>query len=387
MMAEGEARDLLWYKRKAITSLFPYAVLQERDGQPEMLDTFLHAVRASRKGWFMQYCAKKITSTLLSKASPRAIILASSHIPWHFSTDKGDLVQRWTAAASGVPYTEESAQNVVDTLLQIASDDKLSPHITVDIWSWLTKRPSLPPICRGRSIGTHPRVIKAVRALKDIEILKSYFLLVWSEWDFIQFRGTNEICASICKDFGGIGMGHHRADLIQRLDYVLGQLDRGLEHLTQHNPDLNRGVMWAMESDYGRIKKILLETNIEAITRASNPMITLLCVLTRVDVRRISRNIYVCTSSPVSVALRMEPSASPLPRSISTWNSIPAFIRHTSYHTFFPLLTTLTKRTLFILLFRWAIVMVFVVFSVSEYHWRPTQTLAIHSFTPPFHSL
>jgi len=32
-----------------------------------------------------------------------------------------------------------------------------------------------------------------VRALKDIETLKSYLLLVWSEWDFLMPRGFDEI--------------------------------------------------------------------------------------------------------------------------------------------------------------------------------------------------
>jgi hypothetical protein len=97
------------------------------------------------------------------------------------------------AAASAVPYTNEAAQNVVNTLLQIASKEELLPHIPVNVWLWLTKRPPLPPICSGRYVGTRAHVVKAVRALKDIEILKSYFLLVWSEWSHFSPGSFNSV--------------------------------------------------------------------------------------------------------------------------------------------------------------------------------------------------
>ena len=185
-MAEADDRHLLQSKRKAISTLLPYAVWQERDGQPEMFDTILRAVRASRMSKFIWHHVDRSFSTLLSGASPRAIVLGSPHIPYDRlinRRDGGNVIQRWATTASAVPYTEDIAQSVVDTLLQIASNDELLRHISVDVWSWLIKRPSLPPVCRGRSVGTCAHVVKAVRGLKDVELLKSYFLLVWSEWN------------------------------------------------------------------------------------------------------------------------------------------------------------------------------------------------------------
>jgi hypothetical protein len=120
---------------------------------------------------------------LLHEASPRATVLVLPYIRWDWLTDREDLIRRWATAASAIPCTEEIAQSVVDTLLQIASEEELLSSIPLNVWSWLTKRPHLPPICVGRNIGTCPHVLKAVRALKDIEVLKSYFLLVWSEWN------------------------------------------------------------------------------------------------------------------------------------------------------------------------------------------------------------
>ena len=236
-MVEAEGHLPLRSRRKAITALLPHAVWQERKGQPEMLNTILRAARASKAMWFMWCYVNQFPSTLFLEASPRAIVLVSPHFDWRRLRGRGDLVQLWAATASAVPYTEEVAQGVVDTLLQIASVGELVRYIPAHVWSWLTKRPSLPPVCEGHYDGTHAHVVEVVRGLRDIEILKSYLLLVWSEWDTP--AGCDEMCTSIREDFSGIGMGHHRAELIRRLDHVLGQLDRGLEYLIQHGQNLN----------------------------------------------------------------------------------------------------------------------------------------------------
>ena len=327
-MAEAEVTDELCSKRKAITTLLPYAILQERDGQPEILDTFLHAVRASRTLYFTWHHANQFAGPLFPEASPRAIVLASPYI-LRKAPGRDDLIQRWAAAASVVPYTEEVAQSVVEALLQIAFNCDLLSHAT-DIWSWLTKRPSLPPVSMGRSLGIHPNTINVVRELKDIEILKSYLLLVWSEWNRIWYKGSfDEMCASTREDFGGIGMGHHRADLIQRLDHILAQLDRGLEYLKQHNPDLNENSVQRMKDQYGELRGILLEMNLDTIARTSYTVVTLPQILTEVDVhRRISHDIYVCATSPMSVGSRLEPSTS-LPHFICIQ---PTFIPRSSRH-------------------------------------------------------
>ena len=270
-MAEAQDVKELCSKRKAITTLLPYATWQELKGQPEMLNILLHAARASKMLWFRWHHIKLFASALLSKATPHAIVLVSPHIP---SWDNGDLVQQWAAATSTVPPTEEVAQSVVDTLLQIALREELLPHITADVWLWLTKLPFLPPVCLGRHFGTQPHMIRAVRMLKDVKILKSYLLLTWSEWDI--FVSSDEICASADEDFGGVGMGHHRADLIERLDYILGQLGQGLEYLDQHNPTIDEDDLQTMKWQYGELKEAFLEANIKAITRVSDPSVVLI---------------------------------------------------------------------------------------------------------------
>ena len=159
---------------------------------------------------------------------------------------------------------------MVDTLLQIAQVSHLRPHIPVDIWTWLKKRPSLPPVCWGRGWGTEFDIVHQIRGLGDIEILKSYFLLVWSEWDWLYDSGIDEMKIAIGEDFGGIGMWCHREDLIERLDYVLGRLERGWEFLHQRNPSVNGYHIERGKACYGELKEILLEVDgkaTETLTR------------------------------------------------------------------------------------------------------------------------
>ena len=241
-----------------------------------MLDALLHAVRASRR-WFAWWPPiDQLVSTQLSEASPRALTLVSPYVDWYPWMDSEDFVQWWVAGVSAVPYTEEVAQGVVDMLLRIAPDDKLVSHIPVDLWLWLTRQPPLPPVCKGRRYGTHGSAVEVVRGVKNIEVLKSYFLLVWSEWDALQSSGFDNICASIREDFGGVGMRHHREDLTKRLDHVLGQLDYGLDHFKQRDPEFWIGALRKRRRQYRELKEVLLE--VERCT--SSATIMYFCMLT-----------------------------------------------------------------------------------------------------------
>ena len=206
-------------------------------------------------------------------------MLTSPYIYWDSELCDESMVSRWVrsvAATSAAAYTEAVGQSVVDTLLQIARVDHLRPHIPIDIWTWLKKRPSLPPVCRGRQRGTRLNIIHQIRALGDIEILKSYFLLVWSEWNWLYGSDLNEMKIAISGDFGGIGMWCHRQDLIERLDYVLGQLEQGWEFLHQQNSSVDEVDVRIAKADYRWLKERLLEVGgkaTETLTRMS-PQLT-----------------------------------------------------------------------------------------------------------------
>ena len=242
-----------------------------------MLDAVLDAFRASSLSPPIWDHAQPYLRSLLSRPNhpplDRAIMLTSPYIDWDSELCNESMVSRWVrsvAATSAAAYTEAVGQSVVDTLLQIAQVYRLRPHIPVDIWTWLKKRPSLPPVCRGRRWGTGPVMVHQIRGLGDIEILKSYFLLVWSEWDWLYDSGLDKMKIAIGEDFGGVGMWCHREDLIERLDCVLVQLERGWEFIHQRNLSVNEDHVERGKACYGELKERLLEVDgkaTETLTR------------------------------------------------------------------------------------------------------------------------
>ena len=235
-----------------------------------MLDAILRAAGAEDSVLTWPHIGTHITALFDTSSPPtlnRAITFAAPCIPWYRDElNAKNTVARWAAAALEVPYSEEVGQSVVDTLLRVSCYDTLLPHIPVDIWALLKKRPSLPPVCQGRSFGSQGRIVGHVRGLGDIEILKSYLLLVWSEWDTPQVDGFAAMQVSIREDFDGIGMWGHLVDLVEHLDYTLGRLDRRLECLEQDQRRTDgRHIRWRKEK-YEHLKNVLL-LEVDKITR------------------------------------------------------------------------------------------------------------------------
>ena len=302
--------DEIWPKREAIGGLSRFALWRERAGDHRMADALLAIARAPNIGTFVVGGSAFVA--LFEEASPnppsRIVLLVSRDVHWGPWT-KMIVVTRWVAAALETPYTEEAGQCVVDTLLQIVSVGRLQPHIPVDIWAWLKKRPSLPPVCHGRSVGTRGHVVRGVRELGDVEILESYFLLVWSEWEAIYWDGLIEMVTSIREDFCGIGMERHREVLIERLDHILGQLDRGLGHLRQQNPSLGEGHISTARKQYEKLNEVLQGVDgeaLEILTRMPSRLVDLFNLLMLVDVYRISLDVHLCIPSPMSVAMHSQ---------------------------------------------------------------------------------
>jgi hypothetical protein len=104
-----------------------------------------------------------------------------------------------------------------------------------------------------------PKVVRHIRGFGDIEILKSYLLLVWSEWDSVGDSGLAEMEIIIRGEFCGITKQHHREDLTERLDHVLAQLDRGLEYFKLHDPKIGGSHIQVTKRDYKRIREVLVE--------------------------------------------------------------------------------------------------------------------------------
>ena len=270
-MIEAADSPQILSKRDAICTAIPYAISLEQDGQQGMINAISRAASASTSRGFIWYHLESYIMMLFNKPnSPslnRVITLVLPHVSWNDTLHMEDAVARWVAAVSAVPCTEEVCQSVVDMLLQVASDETLRPRIPFEIWEWLKKRPYLPPVCRGRFMGIDEEVVKYVRRLGDVEVLKSYLLLVWSEWDPAFTSAFQAMEISLREDFCGTEMWRHQEELSKGLDYVLGQLDRGSEYLgSQHPAIYPSDIQWA-KVQYRRLKDVLLEVEMQALAR------------------------------------------------------------------------------------------------------------------------
>ena len=266
-MVETTHPDQIFSKRKAISALFPYAISLERHGQRGMADEIL---RAAMIPFSRRFLWRRMETMLFAESSSpslnRTITLASPYLPWTDGSYDQHAVDRWAAAALAVEYTEEVGQSVVDVLLQIASDDTLRPQIPDGVWAFLKKEVSLPPTCRGLLLGTGLDVVLHIRGRGDIDILKSYYLLVLSEWNFLPDEVVNELETSIKEDFGGARMWGHREDLISRVNYVIAQLDWGSGFLDQEKPGgVGEEAIEQAKEHYSKLRDALLKVHMETM--------------------------------------------------------------------------------------------------------------------------
>jgi len=325
-MVNATNKELIRSKHKAIIVLFLYAVHPGRSGEEGVVS---RAVMALNSGMFIWRRAipliMKLPNTQSSPALNWVITLGSPHVSWHDEPYDGDMVAKWAEAAPMVTYTEEVGRSVVSALLHIASVDSLRPHIPVEIWMLLKKQPSLPPKCLGRSRGSSGDVVRQVRALRDTEILKSYLVLVWSEWNPIEHQdgGLIEMEASLREDFSGIETWRHRQELIERLDHVIGQMGGRLNRVMgQMGRRMNyvigqMGGRYPLRRDelelahrisqakirYSKLKRVLLEISVETMDTLNRkpPKLIFFDLLTLIYTHRIPLDFHVRSSSPVSV--------------------------------------------------------------------------------------
>ena len=302
-MAEAGDWNLTLSKCGAIYELFPYAIFLVRGGQHTMFDAVLSALRTSFQDVYTWGPARPYINSLFDEPNHpslnRAITLMSPYVPWEHWGDNKNRVARWISAVTTVQYTEEIGQSVVDALLQIAALGKLRPHITTDVWAWLKKPQSLPPVCRGRYIGTGGSVVRHIRGLGDIEILKSYFLLVWSEWDQLLECCLYEMATSIREDFGGIGMFRHRRDLTERLNCVLRQMDQEPGYNKRRNPTIDEDDIRIGKEIYEKLKEVLLEVDRKAVEILTRMYLKLICPRKHADPHGRGQNL----TQPSSPAL------------------------------------------------------------------------------------
>ena len=203
----------------------------------------------------------------------------------------GTIMQHWITAASTLPYTNDLCESVVDTLLQMAFQDNLRPHIPVEAWDWLKKRPVLRPNCQGLKFGASLEVFQSVQEVGDLELITSYLFVVWSKWSWAYPEGFTAMLEFIRSGLLGIeGLGY-REDLVQRLDDVLSQMNSG----SPTPPEAADNASW-----YTELRTALEEVNEEAMkmqTGMSPEVFGCFCLLTCMCVDRISLHSHGCASS------------------------------------------------------------------------------------------
>lgn len=268
-MTRADDPTLIRSKHKPISGLIPYAIRLGQGMQLRVADLIIRASVASIPSFETPIWRRvqPYITTLFEEPTPSmngAIVRILPYMPWD-----DELQIRWVAAVSATSYTEDLCPSVVDTLLRVAHTRFLR-HIPIDVWAWLKRRPSLPPQFQGRIKAYWDSPVYHIRGLGDTEILKSYFLLIWSEWNTLFHNGPHEMEIAIREDFGGIGMWYHQQDLIERLDHVLGKLDRGREYLKLHHPMILEDDIQLRKEQYGRLKRALLKVDrrtVETLTR------------------------------------------------------------------------------------------------------------------------
>ena len=204
---------------KAISVLFPYAVLLARHGQLEMLDAFTRAARASDSWHFMWHHLKPFTMMLFDKPNPPSLNWVLRLIsPGLFLRDQryNNSIVTWPAVVPS--YAKEVDRSAVGEVLRVAF------------------------VTPGYSMATERPTVRQVRALGDAEVLRSYLLLIWSLAFFIDYKHEDfaEMQVSIREEFSGIGIRRHREDLIECLNQILKELEQRRETVVEEYRELKR---------------------------------------------------------------------------------------------------------------------------------------------------
>ena len=249
-------------------------------GDTRLLDEILLAVSRSSQGssWVRRGIGPLISGMLSAawgfdvRARIAVCALSCVEDAWFHVPDKYIFIQHWISAASSLRYTPEIGRSVVEVILRMACVYQWRPHITMKAWGWLARRPQLPPVCRARSLCCNDLgAISKVESLKDIEILKGYLIVVWSEWDWLAPWVCSYMCTVIRKHFRGERKRGHRDELRDRLLHIRKQLDLGLDYLREHGSEMSAACFQPTKEAYEALMETLSEVELLHVSRESSP--------------------------------------------------------------------------------------------------------------------
>lgn len=251
---------------KPLASILPYAFMKAEGGDTSLLDGVLLAARRFPRGskWIRDYIGPIISETLSKSSSTKRkqiIVCALPYLEdaWFDIEEKKGFVDRWLSAAR-LKYSPEIGRSVVEVLLRMASVRQWQPHITQEAWTWLKRRPQLPPVCRGRSsCCTSAAAVSAVRSLNSPELLKEYLVTVWSEWDWPIPWVRDYMHTTVTESFGGEEMKGHREELCNRLRTIRDRFELGLDHLQKEGLEMSADEFQSTKEAYKELLGTLEE--------------------------------------------------------------------------------------------------------------------------------
>ena len=251
------------------------------DGDTRLMDEIILVIsrtsQAQGSSWVRRHIALSVYQMLSAWDSDVRIRTAVRALPkvedaWFHNALKYPFVAHWMSAASHLRYTSEIGQSVVEVLLRMACAYQWRPHITGEAWRWLKRRPQLPPVCRARSLCCNDLgAISKVESFNDVEILRDYLIVVWSEWDWLAPWVCSYMCAVIRKRFGGERKKGHRDELRDRLLHIQKQLDLGMDHLRNQGSEMSADYLQPTKEAYRALLETLSEVESLRISRESTP--------------------------------------------------------------------------------------------------------------------
>jgi len=169
------------------------------------------------------------------------------------TSDISGMMQLWMEAASAVPYTDAVGESVVVSLLNMASSDRLLPHIPMVARDWLNKRPVFPPECVALLPRATESAVQGIHQFGGAKLIALYLHIIWSEERKPRWYGEMPVMSRLIREeLGGIEAAGYRTDLIRRLDHVLLRLDQSEEE-------------WRTKEKYGELRRELLEVDEKAM--------------------------------------------------------------------------------------------------------------------------
>ena len=188
-------------------------------------------------------------------------------------SDIGAMMQHWIAVASKLPDANDVRETVIHTLLKMAVNEELSPHIPATAWKWLKKQPTIYQVNPWFWDRDWRCILQTVRTLGDIELITSCLSLMWLNPDPFGYGDGGEMRRFLREELSGIRAVGYRADLIPLLDSAICRL--GYDEIS-----VCKRIAKKRHEGFRRVLQELDEEAAKVLAGMSPRVITGFCLLT-----------------------------------------------------------------------------------------------------------